>query len=76
MRLFFDDYLERANDGSGRADGFAFEAPAAFFGLDDSDNVSLKNKSFAATNGQAKTASIALFSFNYRHLNHFSIPFA
>ena len=68
--LFFDDDFEGAKDGSGGADIFTTQAPAAGFRLNYHYYIIDKDQGFAGAGIDAQSATVAFCQINYRHLYH------
>ena len=67
--MLLDDYFEGADYGSGRADDFALETPAALFRLDNSYNISDQYQGLTGAHAEAQLTSITLFLVYHGHFN-------
>jgi hypothetical protein len=71
--LFFDDYLEGAGYGTGRADYLTLTAPlgagAAFFLSNYRHNVTVQHQDFTRTHADTQATAVALILIYYGHIS-------
>ncbi len=69
LASLLDNYFKGAGYGSGGADNFALNAPAALFRLDNNYNLPHQYQGITGAHADAQPTSVTIFSVYHRHLS-------